>query len=426
MEWRFCSFPILFAKQACLFFRCFTMAGALGGALRSLRPVTQRTARVFLERNPYLAWETQRPVFSHPVFNGVVHTHLPHWEITTSHENENDPSTTRARSSNHAGGSRSTHGVTSRVPAPSNQSSCHPNEPAPNSRSWLPRVSRLGPMEGLSLPEYHVQTISAAHCVDVNDATELMRAASDAGASTLLFVSGDRGTQTNGEMSKPRIDSLALLNAARLMKQSGDIDPEIKLACVANPCLERALGKGVGASLLEAKITAGAEMVITQPDVVPTLAREWRDEIGHALPGVFSDGRSSDDGNKNQKNQNGEIEIVGGVGLASSSASAVTWMRLVFGQDWEVRFEGSDNNSNTPSKRIKQVLAEYALAENTLDADTLKAWGVERAELAVAEVLCSQGQKFHGVHLMPITSTGYDSGYLLADAIATLVETSRR
>ena len=70
------------------------MAGALG-ASAAFRPGT-RAARVFLERNPYVAWEAQRQAFAHPAFTGVVHPHLPHWESPADDGTPRDDATDAA------------------------------------------------------------------------------------------------------------------------------------------------------------------------------------------------------------------------------------------------------------------------------------------------------------------------------------------
>lgn len=373
------------------------MAGALGSALGAFRPSSRVYATVFLERNPYLSWETQRPVFQHPVWSGVVHPHLPHWGTSESAGTENlcdeDSATTATRRASGKQASTRRAGVSS---------STRPSEPTSESRSWLPRVARLSPTEAQTLPPFHVQTISGSLCRDANDAQHLIRAASDAGASTLLCVTGDT-TKTNGKSE--RIDSLTLLRFAREMKRSGDVDDEINIACVANPCLETAMGNGIGAISLERKIQAGAEMVITQPEVVPELGRRWREEISNEL-GLFRvDGSET------------EIEMISGISVATSEATSKRWMTLVFGDGWDARFEGTEAGS-----LIQAVLRELSVAENTLDKETFKNWVVERSELHCAGALLSPTNSYHGLHVMPVTVAGYESAGVLADSIATLVE----
>jgi hypothetical protein len=118
-----------------------------------MRYTDVQAARVFLERSPYVSWAKQLPAFRHPAFTGVVHPDLPIWA------GEPNP----------------------------------PPEPAPGSHASLPRIARLAKTETEALPEFHVQTISGARCGSIKDVKERIAAASDAGASAILMVTGDSG-----------------------------------------------------------------------------------------------------------------------------------------------------------------------------------------------------------------------------------------
>jgi hypothetical protein len=274
------------------------MAGALG-ASAAFRPGT-RAARVFLERNPYVAWEAQRQAFAHPAFTGVVHPHLPHWESPADDGTPRDDATDAADAH-------------------------HPPEPTSASRSWLPRVARLGPMEARALPSTHVQTVSASWCRDLDDARAFMRVAADAGATALLCVTGDASRHAHD------LDALALLRAARALRDAGEIDSDVRLACAANPCAEASAAgasdgsqkrkKKSASARLEEKLEAGAETVITQPSVVPALARVWRQEI-HAS-GLVND-----------------VEHIAGIAIPTSKRAAERWMRLVFGASYDDVYDG--------------------------------------------------------------------------------------
>ena len=400
------------------------MAGALG-ASAAFRPAT-RAARVFLERNPYVPWEAQRPAFAHPAFTGVVHPHLPHWGAPAD---DSPPGEKRPRDR-----------ATPRDEATDAAEFDLPAEPTSASRSWLPRVARLGPMEARALPETHVQTVSASWCHDAEDARALMRAAADAGASVLLCVSGDGG---RGDPSS--LDALALLRHARALRDAGEIEPDVRLACAANPCLEAlhlltplATSRNREASvspssLLAAKLEAGAEMVITQPSIVPSLARLWRREIQES--GVARD-----------------AEHVAGLAIPTSTRSAKKWARLVFG-DAKSRadaFAKHVTGTNTIDTRAASRHACFSETESLLRAsiraELLDGWRAmergaarrretdprdarafqtrwieERAELAAAEILTSRDFPARGAHVMPVTPAGYRSAAALADAIRRLL-----
>lgn len=386
------------------------MAGALG-ASAAFRPGT-RAARVFLERNPYVAWEAQRQAFAHPAFTGVVHPHLPHWESPADDGTPRDDATDAADAH-------------------------RPPEPTSASRSWLPRVARLGPMEARALPSTHVQTVSASWCRDLDDARQFMRVAADAGATALLCVTGDVSRHAHD------LDALALLRAARALRDAGEIDSDVRLACAANPCLEASSTAGASdgkhkkksaSARLEEKLEAGAETVITQPSVVPELARSWRREI--QASGLAHD-----------------VEHIAGIAIPTSRRAAERWMRLVFGESYatfsERRVAGDDFYDETRGRhRIHAFVPETDPTDETVHAlrrsirEQLDAWHAmerasqnepeetketfvrrwieERAELAAAEAFTCAHFPARGAHVMPVTPAGYASATAVADAIQRL------
>ena len=360
------------------------MASALG-ASAAFRPGT-RAAHVFLERNPYVAWEAQRPAFAQPAFTGVVHPHLPHWGAPAKLDDGSPP------------------GERPRVEATNAAEADHPAEPTSSSRSWLPRVARLGPMEARALPETHVQTVSASWCRDVDDARAMMRVAADAGASALLCVTGDgvRG-------KKSHLDALALLRAARALRDAGEIESDVRLACAANPCLEalRLRTRRVSpSSLLAAKIEAGADAVITQPSVVPSLARAWRREI--QASGLARD-----------------VTHIAGIAVPTSARSAERWHRLVFGvrsDEW-LRSCEETRRSIREEADAWRAMEEHVsnLEQHDLGLAFRKRWIEERAELFAAEAVTSADFPARGAHVMPVTPAGYRSAAAVADKILKLL-----
>ena len=378
------------------------MAGALG-ASAAFRPGT-RAARVFLERNPYVAWEAQRQAFAHPAFTGVVHPHLPHWESPADDGTPRDDATDAADAH-------------------------HPPEPTSASRSWLPRVARLGPMEARALPSTHVQTVSASWCRDLDDARAFMRVAADAGATALLCVTGDASRHAHD------LDALALLRAARALRDAGEIDSDVRLACAANPCAEASAAgaadglqkrkKKSASARLEEKLEAGAETVITQPSVVPALARVWRQEI-HAS-GLVND-----------------VEHIAGIAIPTSKRAAERWMRLVFGESYDDVYDGPDARASVPETKptdetvltlrrgmileqldawdSMQRFASHTLSPDETKQTFVKRWIEERAELAAAEALTCVFFPANGAHVMPVTPLGYASATAVADAIQRLTQ----
>lgn len=303
-----------------------------------------------IERNPYVPWAAQRPAFMHPVFNGVVHPDLPVWVslvgftfflsrffhspahavhrpqpkpkfIHSQHTHEYPLSLSLAPSmylSRVGGGiSRLT---TFLILQAGETGPSAPPEPPPESFSASPRVTRLSQTEMTLLPEFHVQTLAGSRCRSIEEARDKIKSASEAGASALLMVSGD-GEGARGDAGERRrgmrkkkggggdffLDSLSLLREARSLREAGEIDEDITIACVANPTAEG--GGSDGTARLEAKIEAGAELVITQPALIPSRHRAWWD-------GVKRQGLDR------------ETEIVFGVALSTSSKSLGFWMRL--------------------------------------------------------------------------------------------------
>ena len=180
-----------------------------------------------------------------------------------------------------------------------------------------------------------------------------IKSASEAGASALLIVSGDRagGTTSSGGGDRGGggggsggkggggrrsgggafyLDSLSLLREAHSMREAGEIDEDVMLACVANPTAEGGEGRE-GLARLEAKIEAGAEMVITQPSLIPSRHRAWWESVKRA--GLDQ-----------------ETEIVFGAALSTSSKNLGFWMRLT---------AGSSSTPLVPSFTYDALLIEY-------------------------------------------------------------------
>jgi 5,10-methylenetetrahydrofolate reductase len=260
-------------------------------------------------------------------------------------------------------------------------------------------------MEARALPETHVQTISASWCRDVDDARAMMRVAADAGASALLCVTGDgvRG-------KKSHLDALALLRAARALRDAGEIDSDVRLACAANPCLEASrlrTPRVSPSSLLAAKIEAGADAVITQPSVVPSLARAWRREI--QASGLARD-----------------VTHIAGIAVPTSARSAERWHRLVFGvrcsDEW-LRSREETRRSIREEADAWRAMEEHVsnLEQHDLGLAFRKRWIEERAELFAAEAVTSADFPARGAHVMPVTPAGYRSAAAVADKILKLL-----
>ena len=101
------------------------------------------------------------------------------------------------------------------------------------------------------LPDLHVQTLSGSQCRSMEEVRFKIKSASEAGASALLIVSGDRagGTTSSGGGDRGGggggsggkggggrrsgggafyLDSLSLLREAHSMREAGEIDEDLR------------------------------------------------------------------------------------------------------------------------------------------------------------------------------------------------------
>jgi len=309
---------------------------------------------VFLERSPYVSWRAQRPVFAHPAFNGVIHPDLPVWA--------GEPG----------------------IP-----------EPAVGSDAAAPRISRLAKTEVDILADFHVQTIAASRCRSAAEARQRIAAASDAGASAILMVTGDApGGSSRRGSRRGSWDSTDLLREAGAMRERGEVHEDVTLACVANPSLEGAARDPT--ARLRAKLDAGAEMVVTQPAMLaPATSRRWWDAA-------------------RLRSLHRECDVVFGVAYLASWRSVRHWQRLC-----GLNGDGSAGDvGGAGAEESDEVARLWEETERTMDLKTFQEWRDERLDLAVAAVLADEDA--HGVHLMPVTEEGYGAVARVADAIGAL------
>lgn len=315
---------------------------------------TPKAARVFLERSPYVSWRAQRPVFAHPAFNGVIHPDLPVWA--------GEPG----------------------IP-----------EPAVGSDAATPRISRLAKTEVDILPDFHVQTVAASRCRSAAEARQRIAAASDAGASAILMVTGDAPDAARGaRTTRSAWDSTKLLREAFAMRERGEVHEDVTLACVANPSLEGAARDPT--ARLRAKLDAGAEMVVTQPaQLAPAVHRAWWDAV-------------------RSESLHRECDVVFGVTYLASHRSVRRWQRLC---------GLSGDASSDATEEAEETARLWEEMERSMDATTFERWRDERLDLAVAAALADVDAR--GVHVMPVTEEGYAGVGRVADAIGALAARAR-
>lgn len=317
---------------------------------------TPKVARVFLERSPYVSWRAQRPVFAHPAFNGVIHPDLPVWA--------GEPG----------------------IP-----------EPAVGSDAATPRISRLAKTEVDILPDFHVQTIAASRCRSPAEARQRIAAASDAGASAILMVTGDAPHRPAREARTRHSawDSTKLLREAVAMRTRGEVHEDVTLACVANPSLEGAAADPT--ARLRAKLAAGAEMVVTQPaQLAPVAHRAWWDAV-------------------RTESLHRECDVIFGVTYLASHRSVRLWQRLC-------GLTTGDTNSDA-TEEAEETARLWEEMERSMDSATFEKWRDERLDLAIAAVLADVDAS--GVHVMPVTEEGYAGVGRVADAIGALAARAR-
>ena len=133
-------------------------------------------------------------------------------------------------------------------------------------------------------------------------------------------------------------------------------------------------------------------MCVTQPSLSPSRHRAWRAAV--------ADARLLD-----------ACALVQGVHIATSAVGVGFWHRLA----------GVEDHPEAIAERVA-----FRRAANHLDAETFRAWVVERAELAAAEALANGGDaRGGGVHVMPVTADGYAAAATLADSLQTLAGITR-
>jgi hypothetical protein len=186
-----------------------------------------------------------------------------------------------------------------------------------------------------------------------------------AAAGALLMVSGSHPARSlplvRGLL---RRDSTWLLQQASALRARGALPPGTQLWAVGNPVTEP------GAALLERKVAAGAQVVLTQPPLDwPAFERWMRDAEARGLTSA--------------------ARLLIGVPMLTSAANAAFWVGLC----------GAYTNA-----AARGVVQEFRAREAELAGERLDEWALRWNERLVRRVLEVPGVA--GLHLMPITAKG--------------------
>ncbi|KAK3233323.1 hypothetical protein CYMTET_56372 [Cymbomonas tetramitiformis] len=209
-------------------------------------------------------------------------------------------------------------------------------------------------------PMLKVRTVAAQLRSPSTLQKRLLSAVHYEGAKGLLLVSGGHPGRTPSAV--PQLsDCFTLLEAAQRLQREGQLPPGIPLGVVANPLRERA-------DYLHRKVEAGAQVVWTQPPLLPDAFDNWWEDVSkRGIPD--------------------EVPIIMGVAFPTSVRAMQMWLQLT-------------NSDATQEGR--HVLDQWNKASEAEDfANWRRNWIMEQA----SRVASCKGNA--GDHWMPITPAGY-------------------
>ncbi|KAG1671159.1 hypothetical protein FOA52_005413 [Chlamydomonas sp. UWO 241] len=180
-------------------------------------------------------------------------------------------------------------------------------------------------------------------------------------AGALLFVSGTHPVRSLPGVKSLLHTSIDALKLASELRAKGDIPEATQLWCVANPNTER------DASLLEAKIAAGATVVLTQPPLDFEAFEAWM-------------------GDARARGLTSKARVLCGAPMLSSPANVAFWIAL------------ADCGSCVAAR---QLLADFQAGTTSGDKASALAFVRRYNEAAVARALSTPGVA--GLHVMPLT-----------------------
>ncbi|CAK9868074.1 unnamed protein product [Sphagnum jensenii] len=188
----------------------------------------------------------------------------------------------------------------------------------------------------------------------------------------LLLVSGGHTLREHWLTGKlTPADSFSMFRAAKLLQDSGLLPPGVQLWAVENP-LTNSIDR------LEKKIEAGAEAVILQPPLLPNQFAEWWS-------------------NAQQKGFLRAVPVVVGLPLISSSRNYEFWVHL----------------TQASGKEADAVMGQWRRAEAAHGNDPLAmAAYCEHKSMQLIEYIKNLPD-VAGIHVMPVTTTGWQQFQVL-------------
>ena len=225
-----------------------------------------------------------------------------------------------------------------------------------------PSMMQLSAAQRAALPQLHVQAVSAHNRSDVQLRARLRACRA---ASALLLVSGGARSRTLPSATP------ALLRLAAALRSDGELDENTLFAVAANTLRE-------SPSALHDKLDAGAQVVVTQPALLPDRFAAWIDGA-----------------------EDVRVPVLLGIALPCCSADVSFWLRLTDVPE-------TDGDADALLRRWRAAEADCGAAL------AAQAEREARATLAVAGAF---KQKLGGVHLMPLHAAGYALAARLGDAL---------
>eukprot|EP00195_Chlamydomonas_chlamydogama_P007614 CAMPEP_0202908720 /NCGR_PEP_ID=MMETSP1392-20130828/47029_1 /ASSEMBLY_ACC=CAM_ASM_000868 /TAXON_ID=225041 /ORGANISM="Chlamydomonas chlamydogama, Strain SAG 11-48b" /LENGTH=379 /DNA_ID=CAMNT_0049598191 /DNA_START=46 /DNA_END=1185 /DNA_ORIENTATION=- len=196
-------------------------------------------------------------------------------------------------------------------------------------------------------------------------------------AGALLMVSGSHPVRNLPGSRLLLPTSITTLGLAVQLRKSGDIPAATQLWAVANPNIE------TDAALLERKVAASAQVILTQPPFDLAAFEEWLQDAQQR--GVLRPGPSTPDAPGGGSSPEGQAALLVGIPMITSPGNLAFWLSL----------------ASCVNRRACQALLSEMMQADRQGKAALDEYCNKYNRDLIAKVLSMPGVS--GVHLMPIT-----------------------
>lgn len=183
-------------------------------------------------------------------------------------------------------------------------------------------------------------------------------------ADALLCVSGSHPARLLPFVTRFYQSTPQLLRLAQQLQATGEVAPSTQLWATANPNLE------TSAAYLEAKVEAGAQVILTQPPLVWSAFERWAEDA-------------------DKRGLLGRTQVLVGAPMLTSPGSVGFWMALC--------------RLNPGEREAQQLLEGFQGAEGE-GKEALQRYADQWTEQLVDKVQEIPGMQ--GLHVMPVTGAG--------------------